>query len=464
MRRWLGFGLRAQILLGLTVVFVASFPLLGVAAVQLTQQARARDRMAHAEVTARLVARSVASASPEGRRERFGSLAEAVIDQQGVAGVELASEAGDPAARGRVGAGMPVEAPVDARTAVRLWVPAPDPASGAPLARLLLLYVAVTGGAILLLAYVALTYLIVRPVERVTRAAERLASGAAVKAPVGGAAEVARLSGAFNDMAAQLRKERLALEERLRELQRATADLETAQDQVVRAARLASVGRLSAGVAHEIGNPLSAIVGLIEIARSEDVDEAERDEYLARIQSETERIHRIIRDLLDFARPSEHDGEDENAGATVDPVEVVDDAIRLVQPQKDLRHVRIERALAEAVPAVRGRADRLTQVLLNLLLNAADAIEGQGTIRVELGPDPESPDRVLLAVQDSGPGIAPEVREHLFEPFVTTKPTGQGTGLGLAVCHTLVERMGGTIRAVEPPDGGARLEIRLVAA
>ncbi|MFW5925648.1 MAG: ATP-binding protein [Myxococcota bacterium] len=466
MRIRFGLGLRALILIGLTVVFVASFPLLGVAAVQLTQRARAGDRIRNAEVTARALASTWASPSQGPSREGFRAGAEAVRGHAGIAGVELVrSEGAEPWVQGTTRSGTAVEAPAGQQGTVRLWVRPPAPESGAPFARLLLLYVAVTAGGILLLAYVALTYLIVRPVERVTQAAERLAGGSAVRAPVGGAAEVARLAGAFNDMAAQLRAERLALEERLRELEDTTSSLQAAQDQVLRTARLASVGRLSAGVAHEIGNPLSAILGLIDLVREEDLPHDERNELLSRIQSETERIHHIIRDLLDFARPPGADGGgEEDAGGQADPIEVVDDAVRLVAPQKDLRNVRLERRFAEDVPAVRGSADRLTQVVLNLLLNAADAIEGEGTLRIEVGPDPDAAGRVLLAVQDTGPGVAPDVRAHLFEPFVTTKPAGKGTGLGLAVCHTLVERLGGTISLANPPEGGARFEVRLPVA
>jgi signal transduction histidine kinase len=303
-------------------------------------------------------------------------------------------------------------------------------------------------------------------VEAVTRASERLSEGRwSVEAPVRGGAEVARLGVSFNEMARQLRKERLALEQRLHELENTTAELASAQDQVVRSARLASVGRLSAGVAHEIGNPLSAILGLLEIVQGGELDEAEQREFLSRIQAETERIQKIIRDLLDFARQGSSEHEQQDAERTCDVREVVEDAVRLVAPQKDLRGVTIERRFADDAPWVRAVPDRLTQVVLNLLLNAADAIEGDGAIYVEVyRTGGEERPELLLAVEDTGPGIDPEVLEHLFEPFVTTKPTGYGTGLGLAVCYTIVERLGGSMHACNAERGGARFEIRLPAA
>jgi C4-dicarboxylate-specific signal transduction histidine kinase len=322
------------------------------------------------------------------------------------------------------------------------------------------MYVAITALAILMLTYVALTYLIVRPVEKLTHASERLAGGAPhVEVPVSGAAEVARAAVAFNDMAGQLRDERASLQARLAELERTTTELRAAQQSLVRSEKLASVGRLAAGVAHEIGNPLAAILGLIELLRQGGLEPAEQEEFLRRAQSETERIHKIIRGLLDFARQ----GAPQPApDARADLAEVVEDAVALIAPQKDLSGVDIERRLAE-VPAVRGAKDELTQLVLNLLLNAADAIQNAGSIRIEVAPS-EDGREVILVVADSGPGIAPEVAGKLFEPFVTTKPPGQGTGLGLAVCHTIVERVGGKITAGNAPEGGARFEVRLVVA
>jgi signal transduction histidine kinase len=230
----------------------------------------------------------------------------------------------------------------------------------------------------------------------------------------------------------------------------------------VRSEKLASVGRLAAGVAHEIGNPLAAILGLIELLRQGGLEPAEQQEFLRRAQAETERIHKIIRGLLDFARqgaPAPAVASD----AKADLRAVVEDAVGLIAPQKDLSGVDIERRLAAEVPDARGPRDELVQLVLNLLLNAADAIQNEGTIRIEVEPSPDGR-QVILVVADSGPGIAPEVANKLFEPFVTTKPPGEGTGLGLAVCHTIVERLGGTITAANAPEGGARFEVRLPVA
>ncbi len=464
-----GLGLRTQLLVALGAALASTFALLAIATIQLTDRATALETRQRAGT----IADALVAIDDEVALERT---AHALIDAGHVTGVVVRSEG--------AAHSYGVRAPIDVRRDVdggslQVFV---RQRPGAPLAELLLLYVAVTGAAILLLVYVALTGLFVRPLDAVRQAAERFATGALnVRAPVRGAAEIVALARALNEMAETLRTERDALRERLDELEHATKELRSAQDSLLRSERLASVGRLSAGVAHEIGNPLAAILGLVELLRGGDLDATDTAEFLRRIQNETERIHKIIRDLLDFARQ-----EPANDDAACDPVPVVDAAVALVAPQKDLQSITIERRYEEPLPQVRGSADQLTQLVLNLVLNAADAIEGEGTIRIELRaaeprpgqakeeaegrnaePRPGGEARnaeVELAVEDTGRGIAPEILDHLFEPFVTTKSRGHGTGLGLAVCHNLVTRLGGSIRAENAPHGGARFVVRLPIA
>jgi two-component system, NtrC family, sensor kinase len=446
-----GIGLRTQIMVALAVGFALSVILLGFATARLGSRAIDAERMRAAEG----VARALASASSS-EREAMGAL-DSIVGTGGVVGAEIWIE-GRRFARGRASGAETVSARSESAR-VRLFVEPADGAARRSLPGLLFLYVGITAAAILIVTYVLLGRSIVRPVEELTRASERIAraSGSQVRVPIRGAAEVARLAIAFNEMQSQLARDRAELEQRLADLTRTARELETAQRSLVQSEKMASVGRLAAGIAHEIGNPLSAILGLVELTLDGDLSAQEQREFLSRVKKETERIHRIIRDLLDFARREPI----EEIGASCDLAEVVDDAVRLVGPQKDLRLVTIERRFEEPTPKARGSKERLAQVVLNLLLNAADAIEGEGTITFEVR---EKDDRVELAVQDSGPGIAEEVRVSLFEPFVTTKPAGRGTGLGLAVCHTIVERLGGTIEASNAPEGGARFVVRLPRA
>lgn len=445
-------GLRLQIGLALAVAFAIAFGLLGAASLELGRRERARIRAEDARALAGTLAAAFDGAVDV---DRFDGLARRAL-AGGVRGVSLSGPR-VVLSRGTTHFGEEVRSPVPGLedTEVVLWLEE-GAAQRGPFGDLWVFYIALTGLLILLLTYVALTFLIVRPLQEVTLASARLAEGRTeIEVPERGAGEVRRLARSFNAMGKQVRGDRAQLEERLAELEATTAELEQAEDQVLRSARLASVGRLAAGVAHEIGNPLTAVVGLVELARDDELDARTRDELLERTTRETERIQRIIRDLLDFARP-----EDEGEDAVADAAAVIEDAVRLVAPQKDTSAIRIERRL-ETVGRVRGSADRLKQLVLNLLLNAVDAVDGEGEVIIELA---EGEGGVLIAVSDDGPGIDPEVRAHLFEPFVTTKPVGAGTGLGLAVCHTIVERLGGSLRATEASSGGARFELRLPLA
>ncbi|HMI89942.1 MAG TPA: ATP-binding protein [Polyangiales bacterium] len=450
-------GLRAQIVLALSAVFLLSFALLGTAAVRLTSAAADVEQARAARLTADALGAALGSGTPD--EAEAVRMLDALVHGKSVRGARLEWPAGLRVMRGEPtsGTGRIVALANGAR--LTLWPSALPGRAALPLANLLLFYVGITGLAVLLLTYFALTHLIVRPLDRLTAGSEQLASRSlSVRVPVAGAAEVARLATAFNHMAEQLRSERLALEQRLAELERTTVELRATQQQLVHGEKLASVGRLAAGVAHEIGNPLAAILGLVELLRAGELDPIESQEFLRRIQAETERISGIIRDLLDFSR---REPEADLAGESSDLAAVVQDAVNLVRPQKESRAVEIRVTLAHDVGRVLGPQAKLTQVVLNLLLNAVDALAGKGSVEIE---GTREGDAVILIVRDSGPGIRAEMMDRLFEPFTTTKPPGKGTGLGLAVSHALVEGMGGTITAANPDTGGARFEVRLRAA
>jgi two-component system NtrC family sensor kinase len=251
---------------------------------------------------------------------------------------------------------------------------------------------------------------------------------------------------------------------KVQELTETTTRLTQTQAQLVRSERLASVGRLSAGLAHEIGNPIAALIGLEDLLLEGELAAEPRD-FVARMRRETERINRVVRDLLDFARPEAPDGASNDDDEPTNVGAVIDDVTALVRPQKPFRGVRIERELDETLH-VALPASRLTQVLLNIVLNAGDAIasnrreEGRITLRARTVPE----GRVRIEVEDDGPGISVEVRDQVFEPFVTTKPVGEGTGLGLAVCRGLVESAGGEIGLDTSYELGARFFVVLPAS
>lgn len=453
-------GLRAQIMLAVSLVFLLSLWLLGFATVQITRRSAAQEQARTEALLAEALAANwgALTDAPESALRKACTALTARspgigLRLQGADGTEF--RCGADVGHKRPGVGLPDGGRLTVRAAF-------DSEQGSrSFTRLLLFYLVLTGLCVALFSYVLLTYLIVRPLSRLTASAEQFGRGA-LQHPVDerGSAEAVRLARAFNHMARLLRAERESLTERLAELERTTAELQQTQEQLIHGEKLASVGRLAAGVAHEIGNPLTAISGLIELLRGGDLEPAQQQEFLRRIAGETERIHGIIRDLLDFAR---HEGPGDEPQQRCVLAAAIEDAVNLVKPQKESREVQIERRVPASACEVIGSRARLTQVVLNLLLNAIDALEGRGHVTISVDLDPAAA-VALLRVTDDGPGIAPEIASHLFEPFSTTKPPGKGTGLGLAVTHTIVEGLGGSMRAGNGVPGGAWFEVRLPLA
>ena len=283
---------------------------------------------------------------------------------------------------------------------------------------------------LVLIAFVALVVrrYVARPLRQLEDAAARVAGGD-LSVRLGEAQssrELASLAASFNQMTA-------ALAEQLERLDRQ-------RQAMIRSEKLASVGRLSAGVAHEIGNPLQSIIGFADLLAGGTLDERARADFVGRIQREAERIHHIVRELLDYSRPVDE------ALEAVELAAVVEQALQLVQPLKQFRALTIdhdEEGL-RALPSARGNSGRLVQVVVNLLLNAADALAGldQACIRLQARA---VGDRAELLVSNNGPPIPTAVRERIFDPFYSTKEPGEGTGLGLAVCRSIAEACGGSL-------------------
>jgi len=312
------------------------------------------------------------------------------------------------------------------------------------------------------LGAVVLFRAVARPVDRMLAAAERLGHGEGglpILHPPGEGASpgLARAAVAFERAAEALAEERARLAAKVDELERANRALAETRESLLRSERLATVGRLAAGIAHEVGNPLGAIAGYAALARARlgGGAAAEAEDFLARIAAETSRIDGIVRGLLDFARP------DAPALAAVGVADAVESALRLARVQDRFREVAVERDLPEGLPPVRAEPNRLVQVRLNLLLNAGDAMGGRGPVAISARSEGG---RVEVAVADRGTGIAPADLPRVFDPFFTTKSPGVGTGLGLAICHGIVESFGGEIAAENREGGGARFRLVLRAA
>jgi signal transduction histidine kinase len=279
--------------------------------------------------------------------------------------------------------------------------------------------------------------------------------------------ELNRLSKALNGMLTRISADKEKLRSTVLSLERANQELKKAQKEVIQAEKLASVGRLSAGIAHEIGNPIGIVTGYLDLLKQEDISGNERDEYIARTEAEIERISTIIRQLLEVSRPS---GTDRMA---VSVHELIHDTASVLQVQPLMSNIDLSLHLNAEDDTVLADSNQLRQVFLNLIINAADAIatgEGDTGGKLEiitmLEPDANSDTkkpRVQLNILfiDDGPGIAGENLGNIFDPFFTTKDPGRGTGLGLSVSFMIVESMGGIMTVTSEAGCGTTMKISL---
>ncbi|MFQ5898030.1 MAG: GAF domain-containing protein [Candidatus Methylomirabilia bacterium] len=241
------------------------------------------------------------------------------------------------------------------------------------------------------------------------------------------------------------------------ERKRAEEALRENEEQLRQASKLAAVGQLVGGVAHEINNPLAVIVGhaerLAQVSPDPRVGERAR-----KILASAKRAARIIRELQSFVRPQPRQL------ANVHLPEVLERTLRLREQSLRVSGIRVEQEIASGLPPVRGDFGQLEQVVLNLLLNAEQAVAGTGEPRRIAIRLTAQGDRVRLAVADSGPGIPPDMLPRIFEPFFTTKPVGQGTGLGLSICYGIIQAHEGRIWAESRLGEGATVIVELPAS
>jgi two-component system NtrC family sensor kinase len=236
------------------------------------------------------------------------------------------------------------------------------------------------------------------------------------------------------------------------------AELSAHQARGVKAAKLAAVGTLTSGIAHELNNPLNNIAITTEALMEElpRLGDDEKWRLLEDIYFETERAGEIVKSLLDFTR------QEKPEMVPLDLVEVVQSTVRLAQNEMALSNVVFSSDLPADLPRVRGAANQLRQVFLNLLLNAIQAMPGGGRLHISAGGHEEG--KVCVEVRDDGAGIAPETLPHIFDPFFTTKEPGKGTGLGLSVSLGIVRKFGGDIQVTSEPHKGTVVHVCLPEA
>jgi two-component system NtrC family sensor kinase len=331
--------------------------------------------------------------------------------------------------------------------------------------RHLLAYMLLAAVLISFLSYQFVWQVVHEPVKRLTAGTQKLGEGErGHQIQVGSRDELGELAHSFNRMSLQLRKDEeeitawaRTLEDRVEEK---TRELKRAHDHVLQVEKMASVGKLAAVVAHEINNPLSSILTYAKLLRkwmdrpdhgSEKREEVEQ--CLELIAAESRRCGDLVKNLLTFSRVQPINLQPSDIGA------VVKRCMRLVQHQLELGNIQAQVQVADGLPAVICDPAQIEQVLLALVMNAIDAMPRGGNLWVTATPRDDG--ELLLQVRDDGSGIAPEILLQIFEPFLTTKESGHGVGLGLAISHSIVERHGGRIEVESEVGRGTTFTVHL---
>jgi hypothetical protein len=355
--------------------------------------------------------------------------------------------------------------------------------------------------AIILVAFGSflLSRVLVKPLQGLVQLTQKISEGDFNEKIEGSSTnEIGQLIASFNRMIERLKTNREELEDYVTSLEVANKQLKQAQEELIRTEKLASIGRFAAGVAHEVGNPLGAILGYTSMLEKGQIEPGESKDYLQRIEKEIQRINRIVRELLDFSRPSKGEIRE------VEVNKVLENTLSLLSYQKSFRNVETQLDLHPDLPRVLADESQLSQVFLNMMLNAVDAMPEGGILRIQTEPhvvedafadpfqrhfaprrrgDPvesdyfrvRKPDPLsailakfsrgdLLAkirISDTGTGIKKEDLKRIFDPFFTTKSPDKGTGLGLSICLRIVESVGGVIRVESEGGQGATFEIYL---
>lgn len=321
--------------------------------------------------------------------------------------------------------------------------------------KVFILYILFYSVILTFVGFLLLSRLVVRPIDRLLKMTNAYeAGGPPLSLPeITEQNEIGQLTASLNNMLKRLDENKKELQTYILSLERANEKLQKAQADLIRSEKLASVGRLAAGIAHEIGNPIGIVLGYVELLAKGDIAEEEKKDFLQRIEHEITRISRTIRQLLDFSRP---------AGSMKQEIhlhEIIHSTVEMLDPQPLTAGVQFDLRLTAQRDTVLADPNQLQQVCLNIILNAADALNRQEEI-YKTGLDASDAfrkklaitsghhmDQVVLEFSDNGPGVPDEHLAHIFDPFYTTKEPGKGTGLGLAVCHQIITGLGGAVWA-----------------
>lgn len=328
--------------------------------------------------------------------------------------------------------------------------------------RVIIAYIVLDTLVLTLVGIWLISRIVVKPIHKLLRMTAEYKDGRTISMPADTSTnEIGDLYRSLAVMLKQLEENKRELKAHIASLETANTELQQAQSNLVRSEKLASVGRLAAGIAHEIGNPISISLGFIELLKTGDVTEEERRDFLDRLEIEIGRIHRIIRQLLDFSRPSSVKPQEMHVH------DVLQKTLNILKPQPMMQEITISRRSEAVDDLLIADPGRLQQVFINIIMNAADALSESAKCDSPLQEKLlhirtwNADGNIAVEFTDTGPGIAKEALTHIFDPFFTTKEPGKGTGLGLSVCYRIVESMGGSIRAESPAGKGATFLVTL---
>ena len=328
--------------------------------------------------------------------------------------------------------------------------------------KLILAYIFLNAMILVLFGIYLLSRTVVKPIYRLLAITDRFEEWPSLL-PEGESSrnEIGQLFRSLKSMLKRLEGNEKELKDTIASLEEANLEIKKAQDDMIRSEKMVSAGRLATGVAHEIGNPLGIVLGYLELLKRGDLNNEEKKDFVARIESEVSRINQIIRELLDFSRPS--GAEHEETGVH----QLIGETVNMLEPQPMMNRIEIQQDLRAEEDMVWAASGQLKQVFLNIIMNAADAMidpsesSGGYSPNVLVIETHNEDDSIVISFRDTGCGIPPEELGRIFDPFFTTKEPGKGTGLGLSVCYTMIKGLGGAIHAESVLGDGTHISVTI---
>ena len=317
--------------------------------------------------------------------------------------------------------------------------------------RLFLILILVDSLVLIVFGSFLLARVVVNPLNKLVKVVQRIGGGdLGHRAQVEYENEIGQVATAFNQMVTRLA-------EKQQDLEKTITKLKHTQTELVNTEKLASVGRIAAGVAHEIGNPLTSVLGHTEILHKKLKRKRLKDgevllDLVERMRKETERINRIIKDLLQFSKPPSAHVEDVKVN------QLIRDSLNLLKIQEKFQDIDFTLSLKVNLSPAKGDNDHLQQVLLNILINAADAMPDGGSIYIRTKEDKRW---VVIAIKDTGMGIPAAELDKIYDPFYTTKSPDKGTGLGLSISLKIIDEFGGKLQVKSKEGKGSEFTIYL---